>query len=98
MNDKSHDEKIEEHFWDYCKDVFKKEENICPKFDKETCENYFKNILKKRNVHKKFDFPSWLKKLEEPEKIFDLSPPSYKEIIKSLKNEVTRLSKPVRPD
>ena len=49
---------------------------------KKTYETYFKNVFKQRNSNKTFQLPTWMKKLEIWHNVFDLAPPSYREITK----------------
>ena len=37
----NHDDKIISNFWDYCKKIFEKKDEVKLNFDKETCETYF---------------------------------------------------------
>ena len=60
----------------------RKNDDVKPNFDKETCETYFKNVLKQRNSDETFQLQTWEKKLETPHTVFNLEPPSYKEITK----------------
>ena len=76
----SDDDRITENFWGYCKDVFEKDDIVKPGFDKESCSSYFKKTLSRDKTKRKFDFPTWMKKLNEPSNVFDLEQPTYKEI------------------
>ena len=57
--------------------MFKKEETVKPGFNKEAYHSFFKKTLTR---NKKLEFPTWMKKLNEPLNVFDLKQPTYKEI------------------
>ena len=80
INVLDHDEKLSKNFWSYCKDIFEKDEIIKPGFDKVTCETHFKNTMKHTNHHKSFEFPAWMKLLENPSSSFNDEKPTYREI------------------
>ena len=80
----TNDEKIEKDFWKFFKEVFESENQVLPDFDENTCSYYFIKSLKK-NIHlRDFSPPSWMKSLDEPDSQFDITPPSYREISKSI--------------
>ena len=71
---------IKSNFWKYCRSTFESKENVKPSFDESTCYTFFKNRQKAKHVNKSSPSPVWMKKLNQPSKEFDLSPPSYREI------------------
>ena len=77
-----HNERIKKNFWKYCKDIFEKDETVQPDFDESTCYKYFRNVLHEKNPRRAFQCPSWMKTMDDPTQVFNLSPPSYKEIQK----------------
>ena len=74
------DEQIAKNFWGYCKEAFEKEDTVKPGFNKEACHSFFKKTLTRNKKKQKLEFPAWMKKLNEPLNLFDLKPPTYKEI------------------
>lgn len=56
----NHDKKITSNYWGYCKETFKKKDEIKPNFDKETRETYLKNTFKQRNSNKTYQLPTWM--------------------------------------
>jgi uncharacterized Zn-finger protein len=77
---RDHQYEIESNFWKYCKSMFNTEENVLPAFNKETCFDFFRQVLSEKRKRKTFSLPSWLKPLPKPVTEFDLSPPTYKEV------------------
>lgn len=49
-------------------------------FDKATCQSYFKRTLSRDRAKRYFEFPTWMKQLDAPSKVFNLDPPTYREI------------------
>ena len=76
----SHELQIKSNFWKYCRSTFESKETAKPCFDESTCYTFFKNRQRAKHVNKSFSSPVWMKKLNQPSKEFDLSPPSYREI------------------
>ena len=76
----NHELQIKSNFWKYCRSTFESKENVKPSFDESTCYTFFKNRQRAKHVNKSFSSPVWMKKLNQPSKEFDLSPPSYREI------------------
>jgi hypothetical protein len=75
--DRDHNIEIKENFWQYCKNTFEKpKDNTKPDFDEKRCRDYFKKHFKK-NSKPNYDFPSWMKMLNEPKETFNNEPPSY---------------------
>ena len=84
--DPTHNDRIEKNFWQYCRDVFENDERILPKFDEDTCREYFKNTLKKSSTNQRsFNLPSWMKELPENTTDFNMLAPSYQELTKIIK-------------
>ena len=46
--------KINNNFWNYCKETFESKERILPEFDKSTRYKHFKNALKSKRKKKIF--------------------------------------------
>ena len=44
--------KINNNFWNYCKETFESKERILPEFDKSTRYKHFKNALKSKQKKK----------------------------------------------
>ena len=78
----NHNERIKQNYWKYCKNIFESEDKVQPTFDESTCFDYFQNIFQEKQPHRKFEFPSWMKMLNEPTHPCNLDPPTYKEIQK----------------
>jgi hypothetical protein len=82
IKDRDHNTEIKENFWKYCKNTFEKpKDNSKPDFDEKECREYFSKSFKK-NSKTNYNFPSWMKMLEEPTELFNNDPPSYQEITK----------------
>ena len=77
----NHELQIKSNFSKYCRSTFESKENVKPCFDESTCYTFFKNRQREKHVNKSFSPPVWMKKLNQPSKEFDLSPPSYREIV-----------------
>ena len=60
--------------------MFEKEDIVKSGFDKEAGYSFLKEALTRNNVKQKFDFPSLMKKLNEPLNVLDLEPLTYIEI------------------
>ena len=69
----------------YCKETFESKERVLPDFDESTCYKHFKNVLKLKRKNISFEYPSWLKRLNNPTTEFDQSPPIYAELTKAIK-------------
>ena len=83
---------LRKHFWKTCEKLFKPAENIRPKFSLELCTGYFKSILSKLSNRKFSISPSWILQLPDPIHPFDTSPPSYKELCKTISKAKSRSS------
>ena len=90
LSNDNHNEQINQNFWHYCKKSFEIENEMLPDFDKDVCEQYFRNILRAKGRQKTFDLPSWMKTIKSPESTFDKSAPSYQEINKIMSKMKTR--------
>ena len=55
-------------------------------FTKSVCFEYFKKTLSVLNPLKRFRIPAWIPKFKEPTKIFDMTPPTYKQVTKIVKH------------
>ena len=75
-----HNAKISRNFWSYCKNIFENKERVKPEFSEKECFEYFSNVVKEKGKTKKFDFPSWMKPLENPTHDFNLEAPTYQEV------------------
>ena len=42
----NHNVKINNNFWNYCKETFKSKERVLPDFDESKCYKHFKNVIK----------------------------------------------------
>ena len=80
LSEKSHDIRIQEHFWAYCKEIFEDGDIVLPDFDEKTCYNFFSSWLKPTYPNQTFDIPIWMKKLDQPNYSFDITAPTYSEI------------------
>ena len=69
----------------YCKETFESKERVLPDFDESACYKHFKNVLKLKRKNISFEYPSWLKRLNNPTTEFDQSPPTYAELTKTIK-------------
>ena len=81
-NKMTHDEGIEKDFWMYCKEIFETEDKFLPDFNKTTCYEHFTKSLKKNKHSRDYSLSSRMNILDEPTSLFDLSPPTYREISK----------------
>ena len=81
----NHNVKINNNFWNYCKETFESKERVLQDFDESTCYKQFKNVLKLKRKNKSFEYPSWLKRLNNPTTEFDQSPPTDAELTKTIK-------------
>ena len=87
----NHNVRINNNFWNYCKETFESEERVLLDFDESTCYKHFKNVLKLKRKNKSFEYQSWLKRLSNPKPEFDQSPPTYTELTKTIKKDENRL-------
>ena len=81
-SDRNDDEKIRVNFWGYVKNIFKKSAVKLLSFDVSTCTDFFSKFFSSLNTTKNFQIPDWIPSLPLPISPFDLSPPSYKQIMK----------------
>ena len=86
LNSINHNESMKNSMWKYCKDIFEKSEIVKPDFDREQCEQYFRENHRQNSENRSFNVPPWMKQLNEPAVIFDEEPPSYQEITKIINN------------
>ena len=70
--------RIEKDFWKYCKEIFENQEKVLNSFDKTICYEHFIKALKKNKHERDYSPPSWIKILDEPTSLFDLSPRIYR--------------------
>ena len=78
-----HDTEIRYSFWKYVKRVLVEPTSIFPNFDLATCTSYFKNVFhcpQKAN----FSLPAWIPILPEAKTEFDLEPPTYQEVSRTI--------------
>ncbi|CAB4019443.1 Hypothetical predicted protein, partial [Paramuricea clavata] len=85
LSEKTHDERIQENFWKYCKEIFEDENTILPDFDKETCTSFFRVHLKANSGKGNVEIPQWMKKFDRPTKHFNIAAPSYREVTNIIK-------------
>ena len=65
------------------KEVYGEKASSVPTFDQNKCYEYFNSVFKAVNPSKVFRIPSWMPTYSAaPSTPFDLTPPSYKQIIK----------------
>ena len=82
FEERDHDSEVKENLWKYCKKTLEKQEdNIKPNFDENTCREYFRRSYKKHSKPN-YNFPTWMKMLDQPKELFNSEPPSYREITK----------------
>ena len=81
----NHDNMISQSFWHYVKKYVKKPTLTLPEFNLKTCSDYFIDVLKAKMANKTFEIPEWIPKLSEPSIPFDMTPPTYAEITKTIK-------------
>ena len=85
LSEKSHDIRIQENFWAYCREIFEDGDIVLPDFDEKTCYNFFSSWLKPTYPNQTFDIPIWMKKLDQPNYSFDITAPTYSEISKIIR-------------
>ena len=82
FDEKDHNSEVKEKFWKYCKETLEKpKDNTQPDFDEKTCRDYFRKSYKKQSKAN-YNFPTWMRMLNEPTELFNNEPPSYMEITK----------------
>ena len=82
FEERDHDSEVKENLWKYCKKTLENpEDNIKPDFDENTCREYFRRSYKKHSKPN-YNFPTWMKMLDQPNELFNSEPPSYREITK----------------
>ena len=69
----------------YCKKVFEKKEAVQPDFNETRCFQYFRQSFKEKNLLRNFDFPEWMKQMDNPTKAFNTDVPTYKEVQKIIR-------------
>ena len=62
--------------------LYESENQVLPVFDEKTCSDYFIKSLKRNKNLRDFTPPSWMNSLDEPDFLFDITPPTYCEISK----------------
>ena len=82
-----HDQQIQRNFWGYVKSNFKKSTSSSPSFDIFACVTYFQDFFRPINPSKCFKIPNWIPPLADPSKPYDLSPPSYHQVTKVIRDE-----------
>ena len=85
LSEKTHDERIQENFWKYCKEIFEDENTTLPDFDKETCTNFFRVHLKANSGKGNVEIPHWIKKFDGPTEHFNIAAPSSREVSNIIK-------------
>ena len=75
---------IKKNFWSYCKKFIEPKIRVFPTFAKELCEAFFIKAFKRKGKLI-FSIPDWIPQLRQPTVQCDLSPPTYKEICKIIK-------------
>jgi hypothetical protein len=81
-NSVDHNNEIKNIFWAYTKRFLEAGEKLKPIFNKLICTDYFKKLLRYSNPMRRFSIPSLIPRFKEPDKAFDESPPTYREISK----------------
>ena len=80
-----HDKQIQKSFWRYVKQHIQQGTSISPSFDSSTCTKFFCSFFRSINPSKSFTIPSWIPPLAQPSVPYDLSPPSYQQITKTIR-------------
>ena len=81
----NHHVKINNNFWNYCKETFESKERVLMNFDESACYKHSKIALKLKRKNKSFEYSSWLKRLKNPTTELDQSPRTYAELTKTIK-------------
>ena len=76
----NHNKYLEQNFWGYVKNIFKRKDAVLPSFNMTDCLLYFSKSLAKINSNNLFVISSWIPKLSNPEVKFNLDPPTYQQI------------------
>ena len=76
--------KFKKSFWSYVKQNIKLGISSNPTFDSSLCTQFFSTFFRLVNPSKSFDIPSWIPAIEEPLVPYDISPPSYHQITKTI--------------
>ena len=69
------------NFWGYLKPTFQHSISHSPQFSKQQCTDFFTEIFCAISPWKNFSLPYWIPTFNKPESAFDLTPPSYQQII-----------------
>ena len=80
-----HDKQIQRNFWSYVKQNIQLGISSNPTFDSSLCTQFFSTLFRSVNPSKSFDIPSWIPAIEEPLVPYDISPPSYHQITKTIR-------------
>ena len=80
-----HDKRIQKNFWGYVKQHFKQSTSLSPTFDSTSCTQFFRTFFRSINPSKSFQMPSWIPALDEPSVPYDISPPSYHQVTKTIR-------------
>jgi hypothetical protein len=68
-----------ENFWKFCKTEFEYTNVIEPKFNEQTCFDYFKSIFEEKNKSRLFNWPSWLSSLPSAStEVFNMECPTVR--------------------
>ena len=80
-----HDKQIQKNFWSYVKQHIKLSASLPPTFDSSSCPQVFCSFFRSVNPSKSFEIPSWIPALNEPSVPYDISPPSYNQVTKTIR-------------
>ena len=80
-----HDKQIQKNLWSYVKHHIKLSASLPPTFDSSSCTQFFCSFFRSINHSKSFAIPSWIPALSEPSVPYDISPPSYNQVTKTIR-------------
>ena len=80
-----HDSKCRQNLWSYAKKFIEKKNQVLPKFDVNSCKEYFSKVLKCVNPRKSFQIPDWIPRLTRPQVNFSDTPPSYENVTRLIR-------------
>jgi len=74
--------RLKKNFWKMCRDIFKDVISHTPSFDVTASTKYFTGVLEWIGAVRRFKMPTWIPLVPAATKLFDVSPPTYKEVTK----------------
>ena len=82
----NHDNYIKKNFWRHVKNNITNEPSVLPSFNKADCLSLFKKCFSVKSPNNSFSIPSWIPSLATPQVPFNLDPPSYQQVTRTIRS------------